>query len=144
MSWVLINLFHLIWIENRTQPSHSFFFHFLGLDNVSLKDIFVSSYATAQNAASNVWTSSLDSIREMKLEHEVSSVLYATFVGLIVAAFSWTMVYLDSDVPGENPPTPFSPRRNLSFQQHLASSYSLGYIMTIVNGFAVAIYLLLR
>jgi hypothetical protein len=29
--------------------------------------------------------------------------------GISITIFTWLIVYLDSDVPGVNPPTPFSP-----------------------------------
>lgn len=38
-------------------------------------------------------------------------VLFPLMCGLLMTGFTWLMMYLDSSVPGIQPPTPFSPTR---------------------------------
>uniref|UniRef100_A0A6E8W7C2 Uncharacterized protein n=1 Tax=Anopheles coluzzii TaxID=1518534 RepID=A0A6E8W7C2_ANOCL len=38
----------------------------------------------------------------------VSHTLYAVAFGLLLSSFTWYIIYLDSSIPGVNPPTPFS------------------------------------
>lgn len=117
------------------------FFSFIDLESISIKDAAVHTWRFSQEKATDFWDSSRESLRNTKFEVNCSLITYAA-LGILLTLFSWTMVYLDSDVPGVNPPTPFSPRNNRTgYQQHVANSYSLGYLMTIVNGLALFVYL---
>lgn len=40
-----------------------------------------------------------------------SNIWLPTLCGILTTYFTWLMVYLDSDVPGVQPPSPFSPNK---------------------------------
>lgn len=45
------------------------------------------------------------------ITHKYSWLFRALLSGLAMMAFTWFIIYKDSEVPGENPPSPFSPRK---------------------------------
>lgn len=65
---------------------------------VNFRDFIENSYRRAV-----VWAN----------DYEVANILQPTVCGVLVAIFGYSLVYLDSNVPGEHPPTPFSPRKKL-------------------------------
>lgn len=106
------------------------------MENISFKDVVEGVSVTVETQFDNFW-SWLKKINFI-------NVIVCGLIGFIVTVFSWMIVYLDSDVPGINPPTPLSPRKNRTgYQIHVKQQYSLNYLMTIVNGFAVFIFLLI-
>lgn len=50
---------------------------------------------------------------EWASEHQVSGILQPLLYGIAVAILGYTLVYLDSNVPGVQPPSPFSPRKRM-------------------------------
>lgn len=48
-------------------------------------------------------------------------VLFPLMCGLLMTGFTWLMMYLDSSVPGIQPPTPFSPTRYKSVNNYIIS-----------------------
>ncbi|KDR12138.1 uncharacterized protein LOC110836499 [Zootermopsis nevadensis] len=60
--------------------------------------------------------------------------LLPLLAGIGVTILTWNIIYIDSYIPGINPPTPFSPTKNR--KQH-SSRFPLVYIIAIVNGFLV-------
>uniref|UniRef100_A0A182SHG4 Uncharacterized protein n=1 Tax=Anopheles maculatus TaxID=74869 RepID=A0A182SHG4_9DIPT len=71
--------------------------------------------------AENVWQDFLDRCTRLrpptlswKMENvlqqiaSASHTLYAVAFGLLLSSFTWYIIYLDSSIPGVNPPTPFS------------------------------------
>uniref|UniRef100_A0A182PBX5 Uncharacterized protein n=1 Tax=Anopheles epiroticus TaxID=199890 RepID=A0A182PBX5_9DIPT len=69
----------------------------------------------------NVWYDFLDRCARVRLPTftwekdnflqqaaNVSHTLYAAAFGLLLSSFTWYIIYLDSSIPGVNPPTPFS------------------------------------
>ncbi|XP_043272067.1 uncharacterized protein [Venturia canescens] len=51
------------------------------------------------------------------ITHKYSWLLRALLSGLGIVAFSWFIIYKDSDIPGVNPPIPFSPRKKSFFHR---------------------------
>uniref|UniRef100_A0A336MBG9 CSON014362 protein n=1 Tax=Culicoides sonorensis TaxID=179676 RepID=A0A336MBG9_CULSO len=110
---------------------------YLGMDNISLRDVSASLWDITKEQLSSGYSS-------FKFRVNLMNLLTCGLIGALVTVFSWTIVYLDSDIPGINPPTPLSPRKNRTgYQLHVKNQYSLSYIMTILNGFAVFVFLLI-
>lgn len=106
------------------------------MENISIKDIFASLQETIETQVVTLYS--------ILTELNFTNIIACGLIGALVTVFSWMIVYLDSDIPGVNPPTPLSPRKNRTgYQLHASNQYSLGYLMTIINGFAVFIFLLI-
>ncbi|XP_014091980.1 ADP-ribosylation factor-like protein 6-interacting protein 6 isoform X2 [Bactrocera oleae] len=73
-------------------------------------------------------------------EHQVYATLSPMICGICLAFFSYMLVYLDSDVPGLNPPSPFSPIKQ-TYLRERRSALHLGYIMALASGLIVTIFL---
>ncbi|CAG9860574.1 unnamed protein product [Phyllotreta striolata] len=70
-----------------------------------------------------------------------SSVWFPVLCGLLTTYFTWTIVYLDSKIPGVNPPSPLSPQK---YKLQSGYTFHLSYVFAIVVGIWVAIYLFCR
>lgn len=44
-------------------------------------------------------------------QNNYAHLIQPAFYGVLVSFFTMMIIYFDSDVPGVNPPTPFSPRK---------------------------------
>nr|XP_016927835.1 uncharacterized protein LOC108008486 isoform X1 [Drosophila suzukii] len=73
--------------------------------------------------------------------HQLGSRLSPLLCGLIVAAFAYGIVYLDSAVPGVNPPSPFTPRSKKRFRDEKTASLHLGYLCALFCGFLVTVFM---
>nr|XP_017011031.2 uncharacterized protein LOC108066851 [Drosophila takahashii] len=73
--------------------------------------------------------------------HQLGSRLSPLLCGLLVAAFAYGIVYLDSAVPGVNPPSPFSPRSKKRFRDEKTASLHLGYLCALFCGFLVTAFM---
>ncbi|XP_050067750.1 uncharacterized protein LOC126556532 [Anopheles maculipalpis] len=66
-----------------------------------------------------------------------SHTLYAIAFGLLLSSFTWYIIYLDSSIPGVNPPTPFSASKK-RYRGGPSSSkerrFHLPYIMALLSG----------
>lgn len=113
-------------------------FEFLGMENISFKDIGASLQESVAAQVATLY-SKVTSYRV-----NFTSIIACGLIGSLVTVFSWMIIYLDSDIPGVNPPTPLSPRKNRTgYQMHVNHQYSLSYLMTVINGFAVFMFLLI-
>lgn len=124
---------------------HIIIIHFyLGLEHISLKDVIFVLWRDTQSYVETKFQSlRFEDIKE-DLYCSTYKTIFCFLIGLLVTISSWTVVYLDSDIPGINPPTPLSPRNNRTGNSlHVKSSYSLGYLMSIINGVAVFLFLLI-
>ncbi|XP_011184445.2 ADP-ribosylation factor-like protein 6-interacting protein 6 isoform X1 [Zeugodacus cucurbitae] len=73
-------------------------------------------------------------------EHQLYATLSPLICGISLAFFSYMLVYLDSDVPGLNPPSPFSPLKQ-TYLRERRSALHLGYIVALASGLIVTIFL---
>ncbi|XP_016985889.1 uncharacterized protein LOC108049273 [Drosophila rhopaloa] len=73
--------------------------------------------------------------------HQLGSRLSPLLCGLLVAAFAYGIVYLDSAVPGVNPPSPFTPRSKKRFREEKTASLHLGYLCALFCGFLVTVFM---
>ncbi|XP_017040773.1 ADP-ribosylation factor-like protein 6-interacting protein 6 isoform X2 [Drosophila ficusphila] len=78
---------------------------------------------------------------EWATSHQLGSRLSPLLCGLLVAGFAYGIVYLDSAVPGVNPPSPFSPRSKKRFREEKAASLHLGYLCALFCGFLVTVFM---
>ncbi|XP_049289299.1 uncharacterized protein LOC125767086 [Anopheles funestus] len=99
--------------------------------------------------ADNVWQDFLDRCTRLKpptfswkMEHFVQQIatashaLYAVGFGLLLSSFTWYIIYLDSSIPGVNPPTPFSASKQ-RYRGGPASKerrFHLPYITALLSG----------
>lgn len=63
--------------------------------------------------------------------------MFAVAFGLLVASFTWYVIYLDSSIPGVNPPTPFSASKKRyrgGVSQAKERRFHLGYVTAMVSG----------
>ncbi|XP_058116840.1 uncharacterized protein LOC131286966 [Anopheles ziemanni] len=63
--------------------------------------------------------------------------MFAAAFGLLVASFTWYVIYLDSSIPGVNPPTPFSASKKRyrgGISQAKERRFHLGYVTAMVSG----------
>lgn len=70
-----------------------------------------------------------------------SLVLFASMLGLGVTWFTYYVVYLDSSIPGVNPPTPFSASKKKRFSDK-ERRFHLGYITALLSGLTVFLIVL--
>ncbi|XP_017069538.1 uncharacterized protein LOC108106804 [Drosophila eugracilis] len=74
-------------------------------------------------------------------KNQLGSRLSPLLCGLLVAGFAYGIVYLDSAVPGVNPPSPFSPRSKKRFRDEKTASLHLGYFCALFCGFLVTVFM---
>lgn len=101
--------------------------------------------ATVTLAASHAHLESLrTTVAESDLVDQLrnpSLVLFATMLGLGVTWFTYYVVYLDSSIPGVNPPTPFSASKKKRFSDK-ERRFHLGYITALLSGLTVFLIVL--
>ncbi|XP_055600791.1 uncharacterized protein LOC129749749 [Uranotaenia lowii] len=71
-----------------------------------------------------------------------SVLLLATLFGAGVTWFTYFVVYLDSSIPGVNPPTPFSASKKKNFSDK-ERRFHLGYVTALLSGLTVFMIILL-
>ncbi|XP_060522966.1 uncharacterized protein LOC132699970 [Cylas formicarius] len=61
--------------------------------------------------------------------------------GFLTTYFTWIFVYLDSNVPGVQPPSPLSPQK---YRMQSGHNFHLNYVFAILIGILVTTYMYLR
>jgi hypothetical protein len=61
--------------------------------------------------------------------------LYPLLTGIATTAISWIVLYLDSNIPGVDPPLPFSPK---FIRQQSGHTFHLQYAFTLFLGMVVS------
>lgn len=114
---------------------------------VGYKIYIVSMPYTSQESLSNIGTianqkfnDALDWVSLPDVQNKLNPIL----CGIVFSVFSFVLVYLDSNVPGINPPSPFSPRSKMLYRRQKTSSIHLGYLTAIAGGFVVSALMLLE
>ncbi|CAH0564010.1 unnamed protein product [Brassicogethes aeneus] len=67
-----------------------------------------------------------------------SNIWLPILCGFLTTYFTWSMVYLDSNVPGIQPPSPLSPSK---YRVQSGHSFHLNYVFAIAVGFLVTSYM---
>ncbi|XP_014477771.1 PREDICTED: uncharacterized protein LOC106746087 [Dinoponera quadriceps] len=62
----------------------------------------------------------------------------ATLGGLAITSFTWFIIYMDSSVPGVNPPSPFCSSRQ---RIHRGSRIHINYLVGVLHGILFFIYM---
>ncbi|XP_013118240.1 uncharacterized protein LOC106095552 [Stomoxys calcitrans] len=103
------------------------------------KMVIVMPYTNMENAANlrDYIESSYSNAVMWANHHELMRILHPFVCGLLVAIFGYCLVYLDSNVPGVSPPTPFSPRKRAIYYQQ-RSSIHLGYLTALAVGVVIS------
>lgn len=113
---------------------------------VGYKIYIIAMPYTSQESISNIGTianKKLDDAWEWASRTDVQNKLNPILCGIAFSVFSFVLVYLDSNVPGINPPSPFSPRSKMLYRRQKTSSIHLGYLTAIAGGFVVSALMLL-
>lgn len=71
-----------------------------------------------------------------------SLILFATLFAATVTWFTYYVVYLDSSIPGVNPPTPFSASKKKRFSDK-ERRFHLGYVTALLSGLTVFMIIVL-
>lgn len=71
-----------------------------------------------------------------------SLVLFASIFAATVTWFTYYVVYLDSSIPGVNPPTPFSASKKKRFSDK-ERRFHLGYVTALLSGLTVFMIIVL-
>lgn len=76
----------------------------------------------------------LENVWEYVLEPDNQSRFVPILCGIALSLFSWILVYLDSNIPGIHPPSPFSPRSKEKYRRQKVSSMHIGFITALASG----------
>ncbi|XP_055907577.1 uncharacterized protein LOC129942592 [Eupeodes corollae] len=101
---------------------------------------------TSQESLSNIGIitqKKLNDAFEWAAQPDVRNKINPILCGLAFSVFSFFLVYLDSNVPGINPPSPFSPRSKMLYRRQKTSSIHLGYLTAIAGGLVVSALMML-
>ncbi|KXJ83714.1 hypothetical protein RP20_CCG003348 [Aedes albopictus] len=83
-----------------------------------------------------------DTYANARSVQDPSLVLFATLFAATVTWFTYYVVYLDSSIPGVNPPTPFSASKKKRFSDK-ERRFHLGYVTALLSGLTVFMIIVL-
>ncbi|XP_053679203.1 uncharacterized protein LOC128730196 [Anopheles nili] len=103
----------------------------------------------ATTMAGNMWQNMLERFLRLKPQElfwrtedlvpkaeMVARLMYALVFGLLLSSFTWYIIYLDSNIPGVNPPTPFSAskKRYRGGPSTRERRFHLPYVTALLSG----------
>ncbi|CAD7088926.1 unnamed protein product [Hermetia illucens] len=92
------------------------------------RQVYISDYV--HGSLNNAW--------EYVSNSENQSRFLPILCGIAITIFTWVIVYLDSNIPGIHPPSPFSPKSKYRYRAQKTSSMHLGYITALASGIVVS------
>lgn len=105
----------------------------------SAADRIVLDYSRGYAALQATMKDTYDNTRGVQ---NPSLVLFASIFAATVTWFTYYVVYLDSSIPGVNPPTPFSASKKKRFSDK-ERRFHLGYVTALLSGLTVFMILVL-
>ncbi|KAH8400781.1 hypothetical protein KR009_000954 [Drosophila setifemur] len=116
-----------------------FGFLIIGYKSVILTMPYISADSIQEftHQVQSQWRATID----WSSRHKLGSLMSPLLWGLLVAGFAYGIVFLDSAVPGVNPPSPFTPRSKKRFYDEKRASLHLGYLCALSCGFLVTVFM---
>ncbi|XP_058803354.1 ADP-ribosylation factor-like protein 6-interacting protein 6 isoform X2 [Phymastichus coffea] len=113
---------------------------FLNHDFFSFLDISTDRLAILAINRSHPYYKDITQNSVIEPLNRYSWLIKAVLSGLVTTGITWFIIYEDSNVPGVNPPSPFSPSKK-RIQE--SSPVQLNYFVGILNGLLVFCYMCL-
>ncbi|XP_003425408.2 uncharacterized protein LOC100680185 [Nasonia vitripennis] len=113
---------------------------FLNHDYFSFLDISTNRFSVPVFNKSHPYYKDIADKALIEPLNRYSWLIKAVLSGLATTGITWFIIYEDSNVPGVNPPSPFSPSK-----KRIAESppLQINYLVGVLNGFLVFLYMCL-
>ncbi|KAK0158881.1 hypothetical protein PV328_009821 [Microctonus aethiopoides] len=132
-------------LENNSSPLMNMKNHLYNIYDIPNILVLTRIYNNKQSSNETLLnTKSIDEYKKsvvyttIKLLDKYGWLIKATLSGLGILGFTWFIVYKDSNIPGINPPSPFSPsKKKLSDNPRIQMNYLIG----VINAILIFIYI---